>query len=230
MQSRAILVAYGRQPEFSTLDAVSGEMSAENTSERVIVFPHDASRGPMTAVRNVLLQTSLNELRENGHYERYAQLIAPEALERLQGYLAPGWVPIEIAHEHYSACERLDLNSAQTDRLGTRIGDRLQQTLIVTRAKGTRDPEFDLWQVHPSLYRIWARLYQGGSVQITRLGPREALLEQTGFVLNRYAYYREAQVRAIAAGYAAVGTRFTRFDIERYEPSRDELEFRMAWL
>jgi hypothetical protein len=214
----------------SSLDAADGGGRAPASDERVIVFPHDRSRGPITAVRNVLLQTSLNELQENGHYERYAKLIAREALEQLKSYLAPGWVPIEIAHAHYQACDELNLSSAQTDRLASRIGDRLQQTLLVTRAKGTRDPNFDLWDVMPSLHRMWGRLYQGGSIQLTRLGAREALLEQVGFVLNRYGYYREAQVRAVATAYASVGTRFTRFEIARYDPTNEELDFSMAWL
>jgi hypothetical protein len=67
-------------------------------------------------------------------------------------------------------------------------------------------------------------------VQVTRLGPRESLIEQLGFVLNRYAYYREAQVRAIAAAHTAVGTRFTCFDIEHYDPDTHELAFHLAWV
>jgi hypothetical protein len=205
-------------------------MSAADGGERENIYPHDRTRGPVTAVRNVLLQTSLNELQENGHYERYVQLIAPEKLEQLQTFLAPGWVPIEIADAHYAACNGLDLSSAQSGRLGARIGNRLQQTLFVSNAKGARDPDFDLWKVTPGLYRMWARLYQGGSVQLTRLGEHETLIGQLGFTLNRYEYYRQAQMRAIAAAYASVGTRITRFDIERYDPETHEIEFHMAWL
>jgi hypothetical protein len=214
----------------SSLDAVDYSILSADTTDAIIVFPHDRTRGPVTAVRNVLLQTSLDELKGQGHYDRYVQMIAPEALEALQAHLAPGWVPIEIAHAHYAACERLGLSNAQAGRLGRNIGDRVQQTLFVSRAKSARDPDFDLWKVTPSMHRIWARIYQGGSVQVTRLGPRELSLEQAGFVLNRYAYYREAQVRAIATAYTAVGTRFSRFEISRYDTERDELEFHMAWL
>jgi hypothetical protein len=91
-------------------------MHAARSGEREIIFPHDPTRGPVTAVRNVLLQTSLDELKAKGHYDRYVQLIAPEMLEQIQTFLAPGWVPIEIAHAHYAACERLGLTSEQTDR------------------------------------------------------------------------------------------------------------------
>jgi hypothetical protein len=204
-------------------------MGEADGGEREIIIPHDHTRGPVTAVRNVLLQTSLNELQAKGHYDRYVQLIAPDTLEQLQTFLAPGWVPIEIAHAHYAACERLGLTSEQTDRLGTRIGERLQQTVLVSYAKTARDPAFDVWKLMPSLYRVWGRVYQGGSVQITRLGPRESLIEQVGFVLNRYAYYREAQARAVPAAYTAVGARVTRFGIERYDPATDELVFHLAW-
>jgi hypothetical protein len=112
----------------TSLDAVDSSILSADTTDNIIVFPHDRTRGPVTAVRNVLLQTSLDELKAKRHYKRYVEQIAPETLEELQAHLAPGWVPIEIAHAHYAACERLGLSNAQTGQLGKSIGDRVQQS------------------------------------------------------------------------------------------------------
>lgn len=200
------------------------------TSAREIIIPHDPAAQPVTAVRNVILQASLAKLRERGHFESYAKLIAPETLEELTAMsIAPGWVPIALALAHYEACDSLMLSREQFAEMGNAVGERVQETFLVSTAKKTREADFDPWSANGSLNRMWARLYQGGSVQVVKAGPCDKLLEHRGFLLSRCHYFRQAQVAAIKTVHSAIGNRKVDCKIESYSPSRDELVIRVWW-
>lgn len=198
-------------------------------AEREIVYPHDPSAGPVTHVKNLVLQFSLTQLKAHGHYDNYAQLIAPDVLKDLLGRLDPGWVPVEYALAHFKACDELNLSMAQIDTLAQSVGDRIQSTALVSSAKRTRDEDFDVWQAVGSLHRMWSRLYQGGSVQIVRLGPRDQLIVRRGYPMNSFRYYRLAQLGVFAAAYAALGTTLTRRAVAEVNPAEDEVAFHVGW-
>jgi hypothetical protein len=99
--------------------------------------------------------------------------------------IGPGWTPIEIANAHYQACDELALSVDEVSAVGQRVGGQLQGA-FVSGAKKVRDRDFDLWSAIGPLHRVWARIYQVGSVQIVKLGPKEQLTELRGFPLARY--------------------------------------------
>jgi hypothetical protein len=200
------------------------------SERREIVIPHEREIRPVTAIRNVVIQSSLAQLQGAGYYERYVTLIDPKLLEELMASLAPGWTPIELAHAHYGACDKLGLTQEEHAKLGQRIGSRLQETALVSGAKKSRDADFDVWTEAGPLHRMWARLYQGGSCQVVKLGPKDQLVELRAFSLSRYRYYRNAQLAGIGAAYEALGVRFDALKIASYHPARDELSFRLTWL
>jgi hypothetical protein len=201
--------------------------SAADTRE--IVIPHQPGSGPLTAVRNVLIQASLGQLKTQGHYDRYVRLIEPRQLEDLLSRLGPGWIPVELALSHYEACEKLELTAEDFEAMGAAVGDRVQETLLVSPAKKAQKADFDLWQAIPALQRVWPRVFQGGSAQIVRLGPKDMAVEERGFVLNRFHYYRQAHVAALRSTYSAVGTRITLVKVASYDPAKDEMIVRVAW-
>jgi hypothetical protein len=196
---------------------------------REIVIPHERDIRPCTAVRNVVIQSSLARLQDSGYYERYLKLIDPKRLEELMSSLAPGWTPIDLALSHYEACDKLALSHEEMMKLGQQIGSRLQESALVNSAKRNRDSDFDLWTAEGSLHRMWARLYQGGSCQVVKLGPKDKLLELRSFALSRYRYYRNAQIAGIGAAYEALGARIESLRVVSYKPERDELSFRITW-
>jgi hypothetical protein len=203
--------------------------AAEPNGTREVVIPHDPKAGPVSAVRNVLLQSSLGNLKASGYYDRYVQLIAPELLAQLLSSLGPGWIPVELASAHYEACENLMLSARELAKVGSQVGDRLQETALVSSAKKARDADFDLWEALSSLHRMWGRLYQGGSVQVVKLGAREKLLELRGFSLTRFHYFRQATLTAIGASYSALGPRMTSVRIQSYSPKTHEMVVRSSW-
>jgi hypothetical protein len=207
----------------------TSERALASDSPREIFIPHDPAAGPVTALKNLIIQSSLTQLKANGHYERYVSLIAPEVLEELLARMGPGWIPVELAMAHYQACEDLNLNGDETAAVGTSVGDRLQSATLVSRAKKVREDDFDVWGSYTQMYRMWARLYQGGSVQVVKLGPNAQLIEQRGFPMNRFRYFRQAQLAAFVAAYEALGVELSLIKVERYSPARDDVVFRVVW-
>jgi hypothetical protein len=198
-------------------------------ASRVIMIPHDSEAGPVTAVKNVLIQASLAELKSHGHYERYSQLMAADALDTLRLSLAPGWIPIELALAHYEACDKLELTPAQFAAIGNDVGDRVQDAVLVSLAKKVRAANFDLDAALGPLQRMWPRLFQGGSVQTVSVAGKERLIEERGFRLNRYHYYRQGHVAALRATYAALGIRVIDIKVDHYDALSDEMVVRVSW-
>jgi hypothetical protein len=150
-------------------------------------------------------------------------------LEELLGSLGPGWIPIELADAHYAACDKLSLTDEELSRLGRRVGDRVQEKALVSSAKRSAPIDYDHWALIGQLHRVWARIYQGGSVQAVKLGPKAMLLELRSFVLTRHRYYRHAKLAAICAAYVAVGAQLEVTRIVSYSAARDELVLRLSW-
>ena len=196
---------------------------------REIVIAHSPSAGPVTALRNTIILASFAALKAHGHYERYTELIASEDLEQLlAASLAPGWIPIGLADAHYRTCDQLSLQGHEFDAIGRSAGDRVQAAVLVTSAKRARASDFDLWDAVGSLHRMWARLFQGGSVQVSKLGPKDQLVEERGHSLNRYHYYRQAHLAAVSAAYEALGGT-TKVSIASYDPATDDMSVRIVW-
>jgi hypothetical protein len=194
-----------------------------------ILIPHDEDFQPLVAVRNTVLQASLGELRTAGYYERYAANIEPAVLEELASNLAPGWVPIDLADAHYQACDRMGLSADELQRIGQAVGVRVRQTSIIVAGNKTSDAPVDVWKIVDQLHRAWKRVYQGGSVQIVRLGPKDELIELRGHSLYRHNYFRFASLAAITAAHEAVGARIESNRIVRYDASTHELVIHLAW-
>ena len=193
-----------------------------------VVIPHLADARPVTAVKHVALIMSLTQLQESGYYERYAQLVDPEVLKQVHSGLAMAWSPVELALAHYQACENMMLTNEQLAALGKVVGTRISETTLVVSAK-SREGGADLWKELDSVHRMWARLNQGGSAQVSKLGPNEMLLELRGFKLPRFRYYRQAQVTFICSAFAAAGVRMTSARLVRYSEPRDEVSYRFTW-
>jgi hypothetical protein len=197
--------------------------------EQEIIVPYDKTVVSLTAVRNVLLQSSLAELKALGHYHRYASLIAPSALDRLLSSLGPGWIPVELALAHYQACDDLLLSDAELEEMGRRVGVRIQETVLISLAKNVKPTNFDLWLATGVLHRMWARVFQGGTTQISKRGPKSMLVESQGYLLHRFRYYRSAHVAVLRAIYEVLGARLSAVKVVRYSPQRDELVVQVTW-
>lgn len=194
-----------------------------------ILIPHEVGFQPLVAVRNTVIQASLGELREAGHYERYSEHIDADALRELSSNLAPCWVSIELADAHYAACDAMRLNDEELRRIGEAVGVRVRETSIVVAGKKTADETVDVFGMMRQLHRVWKRIYQGGSVQITKLGPTEELMEFLGFSLNRHHYFRFANLAAIVAVHEAIGAHVETAKFVRYDAATRGALIQLSW-
>jgi hypothetical protein len=204
-----------------------GSASLEG-AEREILVPHEAEIRPLTAVKNVVVQASLNQLRAHGHYERYSKLVDPSVLSQLIESLGPGWVPLSLVEAHYRACDDLRLTDEELLTLGRGVGYRVHTTALIVSGRA-RD-YFDTTSPSGPLHRMWGRLYQGGSVQVVNIGTQDRQLELRGFgALNRLHYYRLAQLAVVTSAYEAMGAKLAAARLISWNAQRDELILRFTF-
>lgn len=192
------------------------------------IYAHLPDAPPVSAVKGALLHASIAQLKANDHYQRYLALVDPTVPEQIMAGLAMSWVPIALATAHYQACDNLMLSDEAINALGVRVGDRMQQTSLASSARSTEKND-EVWEHVGALHRMWARHYQGGSVRVLRLGPYDMQLEQRGFVINQFRYYRLAQLAAIGISFEAVGARIGTLRVVSYSAPRDELVMQVGW-
>jgi hypothetical protein len=193
-----------------------------------VFIPHDVQPHPMTAVRNSVLQGSLTLLRQGDLYERYAKLVDPAVLLQISTNVTPYWVPIEVVDEHYRACDAMALSAEELESLGRAAGEISRKTAIVV-AQPDKNASFDLWPNMARLHRVWKRLYQGGSVQIVKLGDTDLLMDFRGFSLHRHRYYRYGCLAAIRSVHESVGQKIKLVQIVRHDPRTHEVTVHLAW-
>jgi hypothetical protein len=183
----------------------------------------------VNAIRGGLIQSSFSQLRDHGYFERYKAHIDPSILQELTSTLVPSWVSIDLAHAHFSACDALSLSQDEMDKLGQGTGQRVRQMSLVLPGRKTEESKVDLWSIVGQLHRGWARVYQGGSVQVVKLGPKEQLLEMCGFALTRHRYFRLGNLSALRAAYENSGIQIRSAKLGKYDPLTHDLSLHFSW-
>jgi hypothetical protein len=166
--------------------------------ENLVTLPGTVS--PMTAVRSTLIQSSLNTLRQRGHFERYLTVIEPQHRETILGSLAPEWLPIDVAMAHYAACDALQMPQSELHEIGEEVGNRIQGTFIGTIVRRARAMGLTPWIPLAQIGRLWERLFEGGAPGLTKVGPKDALVDMRNLKLCRYAYFRAAFCGVLISG------------------------------
>jgi hypothetical protein len=121
------------------------------------------------------------------------------------------------------------LTDAELRRVGEAVGVRVRQTSVVVAGKKVACENVDVFGMSGQLHRVWKRVYQGGSVQIVKIGPAEELIEFRGFSLNRHHYFRFANVAAIVGVHEAIGARIETAKILRYDAATHDVVIQLSW-
>jgi len=200
-----------------------------HSETREILIPHDPARGPLRAVRRMLIQSSVAELKQLGVYERYRVGIAPALLEQIMDQVGPGWLPVELAMEHYYACDALELDPADIERLGAAAGENLARTLLVSGSGSTPEGEASPWSAIGAFSRMGKRIYEGGSSQYVRLGPKQLQIENIGNPLLSVRYYRVAHLAFLRRAFGTLGVKVTDAKITNFRPRGAMVEVRLTW-
>lgn len=162
--------------------------------EIILAFPAARDElGSVTEVRSTLLASSLQSLRSRGLFDRYERLLAPAHRPAVLDTLAGQWLSIETACAHYSACDALGLPVSEQLALGGDVSHRIHGTLLGTVIRLAKTAGMTPWTLLPRGNELFRRtLRGGGGTQVTKVGPKEALVEMVGVPLLTIPYYRTA--------------------------------------
>jgi hypothetical protein len=146
---------------------------------------------PARHFRSTWIVASHEALRHGGHFEKYCELLGAHR-EQLLSCVAGTWLPIEVASDHYRACDALELTPerhlAMTMGPGGQVRRSWYAPLIATAEQTDATP----WSILPLLHRMWLRSADGGAAAVYRLGPNKARVEYVGCELFAIPYFRQA--------------------------------------
>jgi hypothetical protein len=156
----------------------------------VLAFPQKAVA--TRTVRSTVILGSIATLREAGHYDAWSAALDPAHRDTLLQAVGGIWLPLDAALAYYGACDSLRISSDGVAKLGGATFVRVQGTLLGTVLRMANGAGVTPWTILPQLQRFWDRAYQGGAVQITRHGPKNAHLAVARCALVESHYYRNA--------------------------------------
>jgi len=167
---------------------------AEPRRREEIILPFPAPRetiAPATAYRSTWIVSSLQTLRERGHFEAYKRALTAHH-DTILTALAGSWLPIDVARAHYEACDALGLGRDEQIAMGAAVGNRAQGTLLATAVKAAKGAGITPWTIIPQFDRLYRRGANGGAAAVFKLGPKEARAEFVGCELFDVDYFRHA--------------------------------------
>jgi hypothetical protein len=144
----------------------------------------------VTGVRSTLLLASRTSIAALGLFDRYAAHLSEATNSRLSELIAGNWLPVELAVEHWAACDALGLSADEQTAIGRTNGERLRGTLLGTLAKmarGTGTTPLTLIEQFP---RFWGRIFQGGGMTYAVRGPKDVVVTACADPILRSAHFR----------------------------------------
>ena len=198
--------------------------------DREVIIAHLSPLKPASHVRSTLLQSSLSFLRERGHFESYVKLLSLEHRDTIVNSLAPTWLPLAVGVAHYRACDALRLDDEELVAIGQAVGDRIQGTFMKTLVQTARSAGVTPWVLFKRFDRMWERLFQGGSVEVVKVGPKDLTVEVRGAQLSQFQYFRTAFTGVVRAGFKFVGVRAAYVNQSPWDEKLDRFVMRAAWV
>lgn len=175
---------------------------SEEPRDRIVV-PFKTPRAEIaraTAVRSTLLTASVDAVKRGGHFEQYQAVLAPEAREAIVFGVAGVWLPMEAALAHYAAIDALHFSEQEIHDNGRSVGTRLNTTFLGVVLKVAGSAGTTPWLPLANCGKVFERAFQGGGLQVERLGPKEARIEVVALPIMASAYFRGALRGQVEAG------------------------------
>lgn len=151
--------------------------------EPQVVVDYQSPHGPqVTDIRGIVIQGRLKQLRANGHFEDYLARLAGAHRDEVLHALAASWVPIEVSLAHFDALDAMPLSDAQITRMAEPMGAGIFENLFASMVRVARSSgaEAGIWLGLKQADRVFSRMYNGGSVKVTQVGPKDAVIELDG--------------------------------------------------
>ena len=163
-------------------------------SEEVIV-PFDPPRALATlatAVRSTVMLGSLRGLRTRDLFRTYLEHLPKRSHDAVLSIAANQWMPIDVAIDHYNACEALNVTTSVAQQIGEETGVLLSQTALGAILKITTTAGLTPWPAIGQSRRLIERTWQGSSIGAFKVGPKEARIEWVGQPCSSVPYFRVA--------------------------------------
>lgn len=101
---------------------------------------------------------------------------------------------------HYRALDSLRLPLETEARLGGATFERMRGTLLGTMLRFAHDAGMSPWTLLGQLQRFWNRAFDGGGLQIVKLGPKEAHVYCVEAEMAESGYFRNALRGLLGSG------------------------------
>jgi len=164
-------------------------MSPDRTASTWLLrLPSDVQ--PVHAVRGTLLAASRAQLRAAGLFDAYADHLSKSVRQELDAFVAASWLPMELAHAHFSAIGALDLDPATIAASTAPVAERLHRVFVSTAFQLLKAGGLTPWAILPTAVKVWDRLFLGGAIGVQQIGPKDGRVVIAGSSLVRHTYHR----------------------------------------
>lgn len=158
--------------------------------EAILDFPPRLA--PIRHMRSTVILGAMAAVKDAGHFEKWRDAIPQEPRDMFLQMVAGVWIPIETAMVHYRACDALQLPPEAEVRLGAAVFERINGTIFATASRLANEAGVTPWAVLQRLQRFWDRAFDGGGVQVVRVGPKEAHAELIQCAVADSHFFRNA--------------------------------------
>jgi hypothetical protein len=159
--------------------------------EVIVPFAQPRDKLPLPAnIRSTLIASSLKSVRAHGLFDRYLAGLEAQWHETILHSVAGTWLPFPAGLAHYRACDALGLSSAQQMAIGREVGDRIQGTFLSSMVRAAKGAGVTPWNALTFTGKLYERLFDGGGICVTKLGPKEAHSEMAGNPIAAIGYFR----------------------------------------
>jgi hypothetical protein len=169
-------------------------------AEEVIVDFTDARERPASEARSTLITTSIQALRARGLFADYEKALPPSLKQSILTVVAGVWLPIDVAMAHYAACDELNLSQKDQFAMGGEVGDRVQGTMLGLVVRTAKSSGLTPWMGLSQCTKLYERLFDGGSVKLVKLGPKDARMEVVNNPLFAIGYFRNGFRGTVCTG------------------------------
>jgi hypothetical protein len=202
--------------------------TAARHREPVVTLRHPRGQAPpVTRVRSALLLSSVSSLRSRGLFDRYLEKLPRQLHRTVLDTVSGTWVDLELAAAHYRACDALNLSVQEQVAMGESVGDAVNGTFMRTVFHLARTAGITPWAALKQYTKLWERIFDGGDVEVDKLGPKEALVQMHGLPLFSIPYIRVAVRGMHQTGFTLFCTKCYMTDLGSTPTSH---AYRAAWV
>ncbi|HEY6464088.1 MAG TPA: hypothetical protein VIY73_28160 [Polyangiaceae bacterium] len=204
-------------------------MERETALETVVPFRATPSRmGIATMVRSTLIAASIESLRARGLYDRYAVRLADADRSELAAVVGGAWIPMSLAAAHYRACDSLRLCVGEQLDVALKVGMHLHGTFLGAMLRMARTVGVTPWGALAYTDKLYERLFRGGGIAVTRVGPKDARVDLVGNPLCQMEYFRVGVRGVYQAALELFCERLVTREVPRRYPEFD-MAVRISW-